>query len=110
MYEYVKLIAGDVTLVKDGDTWTRNGTPIEYPWDVIQEVIEGHDFFDLSITLAICITSRLRSTNNTNKPFPQGGVFLCAAIDNNTHSYTYLYCWGHSGGRCPFFVLTRYHK
>lgn len=47
MYEYVKLIAGDVTLVKDGDTWTHNGTPIEYPWDVVQEVIEGHDYFEV---------------------------------------------------------------
>ena len=47
MYEYDTIIAGDVTLVKDGDTWTCDGEPVAYPWDVVQDAIEGHDYFEV---------------------------------------------------------------
>lgn len=47
MGDYVTLIAGNVTLVKDGDKWRCNGEIIDYPWDVVHDAIEGHDYFDV---------------------------------------------------------------
>ena len=41
MYEYDMIIAGDVTLVKDGDTWTCDGEPVAYPWDVGTRLFRG---------------------------------------------------------------------
>lgn len=48
MRDYVTLIAGNVTLVKDGDKWHCNGEIIDYPWDVVHDVIAGHDYFDVT--------------------------------------------------------------
>ena len=51
MYDkYTMIIAGHVTLVRDGDTWTRSGEAVN-PWDVVQDVVMHHDYFDV---LAIC--------------------------------------------------------
>ena len=48
MRDYVTLMAGDVTLVKDNTgVWWHNGNPVTYPWDIVHDAIEGHDYFDV---------------------------------------------------------------
>lgn len=49
MYDtYEMLIAGGVTLVKDGDAWKHNGAIVPNPWDVVHSVIDEHDYFDVT--------------------------------------------------------------
>lgn len=47
MQDYITIIAGNVTVIKTGDVWTRNGVTVANPWDVVQEVVMHHDYFDV---------------------------------------------------------------
>lgn len=61
-----------------------------YEYDTIISRCKQSARMVLSTTRVICITSRLRSTNNTNKPFPQGGVFLYSKLSESYKHSIYV--------------------